>query len=207
MVTTDRSSDSREERVRAGDRAALAALLGEGEGTLRRWVERRIDRRMQARVSASDVVQDVFLAAAQRLDHFRALPGMPFGVWVRLLAAQRLVEIHRRHLGAAAHAADREVGMGANSEGTNLAEQLPGDLTSPSRVAVRHETLESLAQAIDMMDAIDREVIVLRHFDELSNAEVAARLGLSKDAASKRYIRALGRLKTILEEVPGLLED
>jgi RNA polymerase sigma-70 factor (ECF subfamily) len=195
-----------EDRLRRGDRAALAALLEQHAGSLTRWIEQRMDRRMQGRVSASDVVQEVYLAAEQRLEHFARLADLPFGVWVRLLAGQRLVEAHRRHLGAEARAAGREVRIDAGSGSAVLAERLAGSFTSPSQAAMRHEAAELLTHALDALDPNDREVLLLRHFEGLNNEAVAARLELSKSAATKRYIRALARLKGIMEEVPGLLD-
>lgn len=202
-----------EERVRSGDRSALAELYSAHRARLRRWVDLHLDPRVRGRLSPSDVIQEVYLAAEQRLDHFRERPEMPFSVWVRLLAGQRLVEVHRRHLGAAARDAGREVSLGdggANhgpaASAANLAARLAGDLTSPSQAALRDEQHALLVQALDSMDALDREVLALRHYDELSNDEVARLLGLSKGTASKRYVRALARLRSILETIPGLLD-
>lgn len=196
-------------RARQGDREALAALFAAHSDKLRRWLELRLDPRLRTRVSSSDLVQDVFLAAEQRLEHYRERPDMPFAVWVRLLAGQRLIEARRRHLGAVGRAAGREVSLGPASPETsaiNLAAELAGDLSSPSRAVIRLETHEQLVRAIDAMDPIDREVLTLRHFDEMTNDEVAQLLGISRGTASKRYVRALGRLKTILEQIPGLLD-
>jgi RNA polymerase sigma-70 factor (ECF subfamily) len=199
-----------EDRVRSGDREALASLFADHEGRLRRWVDRRLDPRLRGRLSPSDVVQETYLAAEARLDHFGERPEMPFAVWVRLLADQRLIDAHRRHLGAEARDAGREVGLrrgGPGSSAADLAARLAGGLTSPSQAAVRHEVHEILTRAIEAMDGLDREVLSLRHFDELGNDEVAALLGIPKGTASKRYVRALGRLRAILEQVPGLLDE
>ena len=207
MTSSEPIPDLREDRVRAGDRAALASLLQEQTEPLTRWIERRLDRRLQGRVSASDVVQEVYLAAEHRLEHYGRLTDLPFGVWVRLLAGQRLVETHRRHFGAMSRDRSREVSLDAGSGSSALAARLAGDFTTPSRAAMRHETVELLTHALDALDPADREVLMLRHFEELSNNEVANRLGLTKSAATKRYIRALARLKTVLQQVPGLLDE
>ncbi len=208
MPPPESDNDSREARVRSGDRDALAGLFAEHEERLRRWVDRRLDPRLRARISPSDMVQEVYLAAEARLDHYRERPDMAFGVWVRLLADQRLIDAHRRHLGAEARDAGREVGLGrgADSGAADLAARLAGDFTSPSQAAMRQEVHEILARAIEAMDPLDREVLSLRHFDELSNDEVAGLLGIPKGTASKRYVRALARLREILEGVPGLLD-
>lgn len=210
MTTAEPAPDPREDRARSGDREALASLFAEHEDRLRRWVDRRLDARLRARLSPSDVVQEIYLAAEARLDHYRERPEMAFGVWVRLLADQRLIDAHRRHLGAEARDAGREVGLGAgaaHSSAADLAARLAGDLTSPSQAAMRHEVHEILARAIEAMDPLDREVLSLRHFDELSNDEVAGLLGIPKGTASKRYVRALGRLRAVLEGIPGLLDE
>jgi RNA polymerase sigma-70 factor (ECF subfamily) len=208
---SERTSEAEawEQRIRQGDRSALAALYGAHRDLLRRWVEHRLDPRMRGRLSASDVLQEVYLAAEQRLEHFRELPDMPFSVWIRLLAGQRVIDAHRRHLGAEARDAGREVALdrgGATTSAANLAERLAGDFSSPSQAAMRHELAEQLARAIEAMDPLDRDVLELRHFDELSNDEVARLLAIPKGTASKRYVRALGRLRTILERIPGLLD-
>lgn len=210
MASNDQTAESWEGQVRLGDESALAALFESHRERLRRWVENRLDGRLRGRLSPSDVMQEVYIAAAQRLDHFRERPDMPFSVWVRLLADQRLVEVHRRHLGAEARDAGREVAIGKagpTSSAANLAARLAGDLTSPSQAAVRHEVHELLVRTIEAMDPLDRDVLALRHFDELTNDEVAQLLGIPKGTASKRYVRALARLRTILEQVPGLLDN
>jgi RNA polymerase sigma-70 factor (ECF subfamily) len=210
MAIPEPESEAWESRVREGDRSALAMLYSVHRDRLRRWVELRLDPRLQGRLSPSDVVQEVYIAAEQRLEHFRGLSDMPFSVWVRLLANQRLVDVHRRHLGAEARDAGREValpGPGAASSAANLAARFAADLTSPSQAAIRHEAEDLLTRTIEAMDPLDREVLALRHFDELTNDEVARFLGIPKGTASKRYVRALGRLRSILETIPGLLED
>src|SRR5262249_54274963 len=126
--------------------------------------------------------------------------------WIRLVAAQRLMQVHRRHLGTALRDAGREVslhrGAPLTASSASLAVQLLGRFSSASQAAVRDEQRLRLDQAINTMDAIDREIIVLRHFEELTNGESAHVLGLSKAAASKRYVRALARLQSILEGMP-----
>ena len=135
---------------------------------------------------------------------------MPFFLWLRFLVGQRLAEQHRQHLGAQARDAGREVSLyrGAMPETTTaaLAAQLLGRLTSPSQAAIRAERKIRLQEALNSMDPIDREVLALRHFEQLSNGETATVLGLDKSAASKRYARALIRLKEILAALPGGLD-
>ena len=189
---------SPEDRARAGDRTALASLLEEQHAALRHWIEGRLDRRVRGRVSASDVLQEVYVAADQRLDHFAKLTNMPFPVWARLLASQRLIEVHRRYLQAEARAVERELPMDAGGSSEGLAARLSGPFTTPSRVAMRHEQEDALEWSLAMLNPSDREVIELRHFQCLSNEDTAARLGLTRNAATKRYVRALARLKLLM---------
>ena len=146
-----------------------------------------------------DVLQDGYLAAAQRIEHYRANPALSPFVWLRLVVCQTLVDVHRRHLGAQARDAGREVGLhhrcNSPSTSASLAINLVGDLTSPSRVAARAETVGQVEQAIAGMDPIDQEILALRHFEELTNSEVAEVLGIQQKAASIRYVRAVRRLK------------
>ena len=199
------------ERAVRGDQRALGELLSRHRGRLRRMVALRLDRRLQGRVDPSDVIQEACLDAARRLPEYQRNPAMPFFLWLRLVVGQRLVDEHRKHLGAAARDAGREISLyrGALPETTSaaLAAQLLGRLTAPSQAAIRAERKIRLQEALNSLDPIDREVLALRHFEELSNGEAAAVLGLDKSAASKRYARALIRLKDFLASRPGGLNE
>jgi RNA polymerase sigma-70 factor (ECF subfamily) len=166
----------------------------------------RIDRRLRRRVNPSDILQEAYLDLADRLPDYARDRPMPIFLWVRLVAVQRLMQVHRRHLGTAQRDARREVSLHASplpkASSASLAAQLLGHFTSASQAAARAERRLRLEQALNAMDAIDREIIVLRHFDELSNDEVARVLGLSKYAASKRYFRAMRRFQSVLEGMP-----
>ena len=196
-------------RAQAGDQEALAALFARYGERLRKLVRLRLDRRLAGRVDTSDVLQDAYLDVTRRFGEFAAAPGVPFYIWVRSLTGQRLVSLHRRHLGADMRAAGQEVSLyhGAlpAASSASLAQQLLAGLTSPTQAAIREELRLRLQEALNGMDAIDREVVVLRHFEELSNVEAAEVLCIEPSAASKRYIRAIRRLKAILSAVPGFL--
>ena len=198
-------------RLRADGQAALAELFALHRAQLRRMVGWRLDPRLNGRLDPSDVLQEVYLDAVKRLPAFLGKPGLPVGLWLRLLTGRRLLELHRQHLGARMRNAGQEISINgrdwACASAPSLAAQLVGHLTSPSRAAERAETAERLTKALEEMDAIDREVLILRHFDELTNTEVAELLGLQKAAASNRYVRALKRLRDILAETPGLGEN
>ncbi len=191
----------------AGDQQALAALFARYRDRLRKLVHLRLDRRLSGRIDPSDVLQDAYLDVARRFPEYAADPAVPFYLWLRTLTGQRLVELHRRHLGAQMRDAGQEVSLyrGAlpAASSVSLAQHLLAGLTSPTQAAVREEMRLRLQEALNSMDALDREVVVLRHFEELSNAEAAEVLGIEPPAASKRYIRALRRLKAILDAVPG----
>jgi RNA polymerase sigma-70 factor (ECF subfamily) len=194
-------------RARAGDQQALGMLFARYSDRLRKMVRLRLDRRLSGRVDTSDVVQDAYLDVARRFAEYAAAPTVPFYIWLRSLTGQRLVDLHRRHLGAAMRDAGREIslyrGTMPAASSASLAQQLLAGLTSPTQAAIRAEMQLRLQEALNSMDPIDREVVVLRHFEELSNVEAAEVLGIEISAASKRYIRAIRRLKTILDSVPG----
>jgi RNA polymerase sigma-70 factor, ECF subfamily len=197
------------DRAVAGDTAALAELFGRYRKRLRAMVRLRMDRRLQGRVDPSDVLQEAFVDVAQQLPSYLTKPEMPFYLWLRLTTGQRLMRLHRQHLGAASREAGREVSLhrGAlpQASSVSLAAQLLGKLTSASKAVERVEIQLQLQAALNGMDEIDREIIALRNFEELSNAEAAQVLGLEPPAASKRYVRALKRLKEVLKGIPGLL--
>jgi len=196
-------------RVALGDEAALAELFGAHRERLKRLVRLRLDRRLQRRVDPSDVLQEAYFDLARKLPAYaKKKTPMPFFLWFRLVVVERLIRIHRAHIDAAARDAGREVpirqgGLRADSE--SVVEELLGDVTTASRAAEEAERRRWLTATLDGMEPIDREVIVLRHFEELSNEEAASVLGLSRAAASKRYVRAMLKLKTVLAKVPELV--
>jgi len=199
-------------RLKRGDREALAALFSQHRDRLARAIRFRLDRRLQPRLDIEDILQEVYLNSAQRLEHFDGASAQSFFIWLRLVAGQTLIDLHRRHLGAQARDAGREVRVQGfqypQSTSTSLALELAANRTSPSQAAIRGEMSEQMEEAIESMDAIDREILALRHFEELTNSEVAEVLGIEQKAASIRYIRALGRLKQILVRMPDFsLED
>jgi len=189
------------QQLRQGEQA-VANLFGQYREQLQRMVRFRMDQRLLGRIDCDDVLQDAYLEVARRVDKFIENPQVPFFIWIRQVTTQVLIDLHRSHLGAKMRSANLEISLnrhaGGHSNSHSLAALLVGNLTSPSQAAVREERIVQLRQALDKMDAIDREVLVLRHLEDMSNNEVAAELGLDKSAASKRYIRALSRLKDVL---------
>jgi RNA polymerase sigma-70 factor, ECF subfamily len=199
------------QRIRRGDEQAVIALFTRYRDRLRRMVRLRLDRRLQGRIDPSDVLQDAYLDVAKRAGEYVANPSVPVFLWLRLMTGQRLMALHRQHLGAQMRDAGQEVSLsrGALPHATSvsLAALLLGRLTSPTQAAQRAEMQIRLQEVINSMDPIDREVLTLRHFEELSNVETAQVLGIQKSAASNRYLRALKRLKDILASMPGLLDN
>jgi RNA polymerase sigma-70 factor (ECF subfamily) len=210
MASDSDITDDLVRRAGGGDPAALVELFSHCRERLRRMVRIRLDRRLQGRVDPSDVLQEAFLDVARRAGEYAAKPVMPPFLWLRFLTGQRLLAIHRQHLGAQMRDAGQEVSLyrGALPQATSasLAAQLLGKLTSPTQAALRAEMQIRLQEALNTMDPLDREILTLRHFEELSNNETAAVLGIQKAAASNRYVRALKRLKDVLTSMPGFFE-
>jgi len=200
-------SDGLAHRLKCGDREALAELFSQHRERLWRMVNFRMDRRLLGRVDADDVLQEAYLAAAGRLQHYVEGPPLSPFVWLRMILLQTLTDVHRHHLGAQMRDAQREIDLGGcrypQTTTASLAALLLGNVTSPSQAAVRAEVLDQVEQAIAAMDPLDREVLALRHFEELGNSEVAEVLGIQQKAASIRYVRALRRLKAIMSQTPG----
>jgi RNA polymerase sigma-70 factor (ECF subfamily) len=194
----------------AGDQGAINTLFTLYRDRLRAMVRLRLNRRLQGRVDPSDVLQEAYLEVCKGFAEYVRSPRLPFFLWLRHITGQKLIAAHRYHLGAQLRDAGQEVSLyhGAlpQASSVSLAAQLLGRITSASKAAVRAETKIRVQEALNSMDAIDREVLSLRHFEMLTNAETAAVLGLKKSAASNRYVRALERLKDILAGIPDLAE-
>ncbi len=192
------------DRLRARDDQALGELFMLHRERLWRMLYVRLDSRLSSRVAPDDVLQETFLDVARRIGEYLAEPAVPFYVWLRFLTVQRMLMVQRAHFGAQRRDVNQEVSLpegGAPfASADSMAGQLVGHLTSPSQAAMRHELQDRLRAALAEMDPLDREVLALRHFEELGNSEVAEVLGITKDAASKRHVRALKRLRALLTE-------
>jgi RNA polymerase sigma-70 factor, ECF subfamily len=190
------------ERARGGDDAAVGDALTRHRARLRRMVEARLDRRVRGRVDPSDVLQDGFADAVVKLPGYLTDPKLPLFLWLRLIVGERLSKIHREHLGAQVRDAGREVSLYRGpmpaASSAALAAHLLGKETSPTQAVVRAERLLRLQEALNALDPLDREILSLRHFEELTHAEAAKVLEIQEAAAAKRYIRALKRLKDVL---------
>ena len=191
------------DRVRQGDGAAVNGLLERHREAIKRMIGRRMDRVVQHRVDASDIVQDVMIEANRRLGDYLANPTMPFQLWLRHMARDRLIDAHRRHRVASSRSVDREVSLAVRDNGERSQADLAGQLAdrelTPAAAATWHELERRFAAAVETLDEADREIVLLRHFEHLSTAEAAETLGLSKAAAGMRYLRAMRRLRVLLD--------
>lgn len=207
---TSEEIDNLVDQVIRGDHRALGILFHHHRQRLWRIVNFRLDQRLLGRVDADDVLQESYLAAEKRLEHFLHDSPESFFIWLRLIVNQTMIDVHRRHLGTQSRDASRErqVSGGWTPESTSfsLSHHLLGHLTSPTQAALRAELSTQLNVALETMGDLDREVLALRHFEELTNSETAKALNLSEQAASLRYVRALGRLRKVLEAIPGFME-
>lgn len=185
-----------------GEPHRLGEFLERHQEHLTRIVRLRLDRRLQGRVDPTDVVQEAFLEAASRLESYSRHPRVAWFIWLRFLTLQQLSLSHRQHLGVQARDVGRQIslheGPMPQASSAFLAAQLVGKLTSPSEAAIRAERKLHLERALNEMEEIDREVLMLRHFEQLSNAEAARVLGIKPAAAGNRYVRALERLRRII---------
>jgi RNA polymerase sigma-70 factor (ECF subfamily) len=210
MPSHSGKTDALIRRVEGGDEAALYELFARYRDRLRRMVKLRMDRRLQGRLDASDVLQEAYLDVAKRAAEYRENPKMPVFLWLRLITGQRLMALHRQHLGAQMRNVGQEVSLHRGAlppaSSISIAAMLLGRITSPTRAARRAEMQERLQDILNAMDPIDREILTLRHFEELGNDETAQVLGISKSGASSRYIRAVMRLKKELAGVPGFFD-
>ncbi len=204
-MASERSDPSKENQDR-GDPAALATSFDQYRDQLQRLVAFHMDRRLSRRVDASDIVQQSFIEARARLSHYVEHSSMPFSLWIRQITMQTLIDVHRRNFGVQKRDIRQEVSMQqADSSYSILADRLVSNLTSPSSAADRREKMARVRNAIDGMDEMDREVLVLRHFEEMSNKDIADLLGIGQPAASNRYLRALNRLREIMIDESGSL--
>ena len=193
-------------RIRDGGETVLAQLFTAYRPRLARMIEFRLDRRLVRRIDPDDVLQEAYIDATRRLPDYLAAPQVSLYVWLRQLTWQTLLMMHRKHLSRKRHPG-QEVSVSDDGAGDgttySLADAVLGSLTSPSQAVMREEQAAKLRSAFNSMEDLDREVLALRHFEQLSNQEVAEVLGLSKTAASNRYIRALSRLRDVLVNTLG----
>ena len=182
MTETGTTTDDLLRRAKSGDEAALGMLFTHYRERLRKMVRLRLDQRVYGRLDPSDILQEAYLDVARRFSEYAAAPTVSFYLWLRALTGQRLIDLHRQHLGAQMRDAGREVslyrGPCRRRRVLRWPSRLLAGLTSPTQAAVRAEMQIQLQEALNSMDPIDREVVVLRHFEELNNVETAQVLGI-----------------------------
>jgi RNA polymerase sigma-70 factor (ECF subfamily) len=186
----------------SGDPGARAGLLARHRGRLRKMVAWRLDRRLAARVDPSDVVQEVLAEASRKMDRYLRERALPFFPWLRALAGEHLAALHRRHVRARGRSVLREepgVLHLPDESAAELAARLVTSATSPTQRALRQELRERVRQALGRLAERDREVLVLRNLEQLSVADAAEALGISAGAVKVRHLRALERLRALLD--------
>ena len=213
MSAADGSDSALLDRARRGDLDSWGALLARHQDRLAHVVSFRLDPRLRGRIDAADVVQETFIAATARRSEFFAQSTQSLFLWLRWMVGNTLLELHRHHLGAKMRDARRELPIGRSLEPDcdertreALLAQLTAGATGPATAAGRAETRLRLNEALNKMDPQDREVIALRHFEQLTSTEAAQVLGIQERAAAKRYLRALERLREVLSDIHGFTE-
>ena len=191
------------EQARQGDEDAINSLIDRHRNALRHLVRMRLDRKIQRRVDVSDVVQDVLIEANRRLKTYLENPVMPFHLWVRHIARDRIIDAHRRHRGSAKRSVDKEQPMvipgGFDQSSIILAAQLVDREKTPAASIMEKELAKRVEEAITDLYDLDAEVIVMRHYEQLTNQEIAQALDLTEPAASMRYLRAVRRLRDLMQ--------
>lgn len=198
--------DDLEQRLADGDTIVFGELFTNHRPRLWQIIHFRLSDQIRGRVDPDDVVQEVYLEAEKRLRHYVDGDFPSLFLWLRLVVGQTLSKIHRTHLQTESRSVLREAGSGRSGLWGNtslcLSQRFIAHMTSPSQVAVKGELIGEVRQALEGMNAMDQEVLALRHFEELTNQEVAVELGIKPKAASIRYMRALERLRGVLEQLP-----
>lgn len=191
----------------AGDADAVNRLLERHRESLRKMIQLRMDRALARRVDASDIVQDVLLEANGRLRDYLSDPRLPFHLWLRHLAKDRMIDLHRQHRGAQRRSLDREQPLASpalkDQSAFDLAQQLADHELTPAAATIRRELEGRFLAAVHQLEEDDRDIILMRHFEQLGNSETAAALGLTPAAAGMRHLRALRRLRSLLGESPS----
>jgi RNA polymerase sigma-70 factor (ECF subfamily) len=192
------------ERAKEGNPDAVESLLDRHRDALRRMIQLRLDQKIQRRVDVSDVVQEVLIEAKRRLKDYLDNPAMAFHLWVRQIAKDRIIDAHRRHRVSAKRSIDREQALIVPGDNDHSTMELAGKLCDPSltpaAAATQREIAKQVELAIGMLPDVDREIILMRHYEQLSNQDIAAVLQLSEPAASMRYLRALRRLRELIDQ-------
>src|SRR5262245_3654007 len=197
--------------AKGGDPEAVNRLMDRHRDSLRRMVQLRLDQRIQRRIDVSDIVQDVLVEANRRLKEYLAQPAMPYHLWLRQIAQDRIIDAHRRHRVSAKRSVDKERPLAvpaADDHSTiQLAAQLCDRQLTPAAAATQAELAKAVEAAIAKLPDQDCEIIIMRHYEQLSNQEIAQALGLTEPAASMRYLRAIRRLKELMVNPDSVFDE
>jgi RNA polymerase sigma-70 factor (ECF subfamily) len=185
------------EQARAGDEVALGQLLASFAKYLTLLARVQIGRRLQGKVDADDLVQDTFMDAHRQIAAFRGTTEAEFIAWLRRILAGQLAQTIRRFLGTKGRDAmlERELAVQLDQSGEILDRGLVASQSTPSQTASRREQGVILAEALDKLPRDYREVIILRHLEDLPLVETARRMGRTEDSVQKLWVRALVSLR------------
>ncbi len=189
-----------------GDADAVNELMERHRESLRKMVQMRLDRAVSRRVDASDVIQEVLIEASQRLSDYIRDAKLPFHLWLRQLTKDHIINMYRRHRGTQKRSVDREEPLAApatmDRSSFDLAAELRDSELTPAAANMRRELEKRFLGALDQLSDDDRDIILMRHYEHLTNSEVAKVLNTSPAAAGMRHLRALRRLRSMLGEAP-----
>ncbi len=189
--------------ARRGEDSAVNQLLDRYRNSLNQLVRMRLDKKIQTRIDVSDIVQNVMVEANRRLQKYLQAPMMPFHLWLRQIAQDRIIDAHRRHRVSARRSVDREQNMavpgGFQESSVQLASLLRDSTITPAAAALRKELAKQVEESIALLSDQDAEVILMRHYEHLSNQEISQVLGISEPASSMRYLRAIRRLREVIQ--------
>lgn len=201
MWPTDDRTRELLRKAKEGQNGAVDALLDRHRDAVHRLVQLRLDRRLRQRIDVSDIVQETMMEANRRLREYMETPRMDFHLWLRQIARDRMIDAHRRHRGTSKRSMDREQELQVRTpeqSSVDLAGQLKDLELTPAAAALNREMVQLVESALTNLEDPDSEIILMRHYENLSNQEVAQALGLSEPAASMRYLRAIRRLREAL---------
>ena len=187
--------------ARQGQRDAVEQLMERHRQSLERMVRGRLNRAVARRVDVSDVVQETLLTASKRMAEYVRDPRMPFHAWLRQIARDRLNDVYRRQLADKRSVANEQSVGGEGSDFVPPTALVRDAELTPAEAMLRQEFAERFSAAVETLSEADREIIFMRHSEQLTNSEAAELLGLSQPAAAMRYLRALRQLKAILGDV------
>ena len=203
MSTQEQDENDLIQKAQKGDLEALAQVFETNRKRLKRMIRVRMSERVRPRVAASDVLQEAYVDLAQQLGNYAKDPKLPFFLWMRRVTGQRLAKVHRAHLGQKIRNVNRERRLDVampDASAVYMANQLAGQFTTVSEKAMRNENELRMQAAIEQVSETDREILAMRHVEQLTNSEIAVLLEISESAATNRYVRAIRKLKDAMGE-------